>query len=220
MPKELLGQFLIRRGKVKQEDIDEVLILQDILRDSLGSAALANDYVTFKDVGRILEYMDNHDVNFSEAAVELNILTQQQIEELKSKAADCDLRLGQLLVATTKLTQEELEEELALFNKERLLISSPNVTKAELVKSIASATGVDRKTVKRVVESVFETISMELSRGNSVILKGFGSFKTRQYSGRIGRNPKTGEPISVPARKVVQLKYSRRLREYVNKGKC
>ena len=216
MAKELFGQFLIRRGKVRQDDIEEALVLQEILHDSLGAAALADDLITFKQVGQILEHMDNSESNFSEAAVELKIFTPEQIEELKIKAGDCQFRLGQLLVATTKLAQQELDEELAHFASERLLVPSPNVTKAELIGRITPGVGTTSATVKNVLESILDNISEELTRGRSVVLKGFGTFAVTEYAARGGRNPKTGEPIEISQRKVAQLRFSRRMRRRVD----
>lgn len=216
MVKELFGQFLIRRGKVRQDDIEEALVLQEILHDSLGAAALASDLISFKEVGQILEHMDNSESNFSEAAVELNILTPEQIEDIKVKAGDCQFRLGQLLVATTKLTQQELDGELAHFSSERLLVQSANVTKAELIGRISSRSGQNRATVKKVLESALDHISEELSRGRSVVLKGFGTFTVTEYAARRGRNPRTGEPIKISKRKSAQLRFSKRIRRQVD----
>jgi|GEM_PF-12403 DNA-binding protein HU-beta len=216
MAKELFGQFLIRQDKVRQDDIEEALVLQEILHDSLGAAALANDLVTFKQVGQILELMDNSESNFIEAAIELKILTPEQIEDLKVKAGDCQFRLGQLLVATTKLTQKELDEELAHFATKRLLVPSTNVTKAELIGRISSRTGTKSATVKKVLESILENVSKELNRGRSVVLKGFGTFRVTEYAARGGRNPRTGEPIEISQRKVAQLRFSRGIRRKVD----
>jgi len=216
MAKELFGQFLIRRGKVLQDDIEEALVLQEILHDSLGAAALASDLITFKQVGEILDHMDNSASNFSEAAVELKILTPKQVEELKIKAGDCQFRLGQLLVATTKLSQNELDEELVHFASERLLVPSPNVTKAELIGMITPRTGTTSATVKKVLESILDNISKELSRGRPVVLKGFGTFAITEYAARGGRNPRTGKPIQISQRKVARLRFSRKMRRRVD----
>lgn len=216
MAKELFGQFLIRQDKVRQADIEEALVLQEILHDSLGAAALASDLITFKQVGQILEHMDNSESNFIEAAIELKILTPKQIEDLKVKTGDCQFRLGQLLVATTKLTQKELDEELAHFASERLLIPSPNVTKAELIGRITSRTGIKSATVKKVLESILKNISEELSPSRSVVLKSFGTFRLTEYAARDGRNPRTGEPVEISPRKVAQLRFSRAMRRKVD----
>ncbi|HUU27419.1 MAG TPA: HU family DNA-binding protein [archaeon] len=218
MAKELFGQFLIRRGRVKQQDIDEALILQEILHDSLGAAALAGDLVTFKDVEKILEYMDKKECSFASAACALKILTREQVEELTESSDNSHFPIGQLLVATTKLRQEELEEELEQFALNRLLVAGSNVTKTHLISRIASCNAFGRGKVKQVLESIFETISRELVKGSTITLKGFGSFTTREYPARKGRNPRTGESISIPTKRVARLRYAKKIKRYVDKG--
>lgn len=215
MAKELFGQFLIRRDKVRQEDIEEALVLQEILSDSLGAAALANDLITFSQVGQILEYMDNSSATFSDAAVALKFLSSAQIEDLERKAADCQFRLGQLLVATTKLAQHELEDELIVFHSDRQLIPSPNVTKAGLISRVVPKCKAENSTVKKVIESILHSISQQLIRGDSVVIKGFGTFSTVEHSARDGRNPRTGESIKIRPKKVPQLRFSKKLKDRV-----
>jgi len=216
MAKELLGQFLIRRQKVTQQDIEEALILQEILHDSLGAAALATDVISFTQVGNILEYMDRYKTDFSNSALTLKYMSAEQIEELKVKAGDCQFRLGQLLVATTKMTQPELDGELSFFNSERLLISSPNVTKADLIGRVAAMTGLDRKALKEVIEKALEVIAAELGDNGAVVLKGFGTFTTAKYAAREGRNPRTGKPLKIGPKRAVQLRFSKNLRRRVD----
>lgn len=218
MARELFGQFLIRRGKVRQEDIEEALILQDILRDSLGAVALARDIITFPQVGLILEKMDESEIGFSEAAVELGILTRKQVDDLEEQAGQCQFRLGQLLVATTKLDKQELEEELQVFSYDRQLVPSPNVTKAELVGRIAARTEAPSSRVKIVLESILENITEELAQGGSVVLKGFGTFTTAEYKSREGSNPRSGKKMKIEGRKVPKLRYSRSMRRNVDEG--
>ncbi len=219
MPKELFGQFLTRRGMVRQQDIDEALLLQEVLGDSLAASALARDLITFQDVGRALERMDQGRLDFAGAALELRLLTREQTAELRQDG-DHRFRLGELLVATTRLSQGQLEEELAHFTLERLLVSGPNVTKAGLVERIARATGLERVAVKPVLESILEAISGELAGGGSVTIKGFGTFITRSYPARRGINPRTRGKISIPRRRTAVLRYARKLRNRVNKGGC
>ena len=216
MAKELLGQFLIRRQRVTQQDIEEALILQEILHDSLGAAALATDMISFTQVGNILEHMDRYKTDFPEAALALKYLNTGQIEELRVKAGDCQFRLGQLLVATTKMTQPDLDYELSFFNSERLLIGSPNVTKADLIGRVGAKTGIDRKALKEVIETVLEIIAGELSDSGTVVLKGFGTFTTTEYAAREGRNPRTGKPLKIAPKRVVQLRFSKNLRRRVD----
>ena len=218
MAKEFFGQYLIRRGKVKQEDIDEGLMLQEILHESVGAVALAHDMVSFKDVGRILEKMDRQGGSFSDVAIEIGILSRKQVKEIKKRYPEQRIYIGQLLVATGKLTRGELELELEQFEKERMLVASPNVTKARLIGMIAESTGIERETVKKVVGGLISTLSQALAAGETVELRSFGKFKSRRYAARTARNPRTGKSISIPARRVPRLQYARKLRRYVESG--
>jgi DNA-binding protein HU-beta len=66
------------------------------------------------------------------------------------------------------------------------------------------------------VESVFETIAGELGRGSEVRLVGFGTFSVTQRKASQGRNPRTGEPIQIPATKQPKFKAGKGLKESVN----
>ncbi len=109
MAKELLGQYLVRMGKVTQADIEEALLLQEVLEDTLGATALARDLITFRQVGDILDRIDESGEDFTEAATGLGLLSAGQIEKLQREVEQSHFRLGQLLVATTKLSQAGLE---------------------------------------------------------------------------------------------------------------
>ena len=141
MAKELFGQYLVRMGKVTQDDIEEALLLQEVLEDTLGATALARDLITFRQVGDILDRIDESGEDFTEAAIGLGLLSTGQIEKLNREVEQSHFRLGQLLVATTKLSQAGLEAQLVEFPAERLLVPGPNVTKADLVSRIAERTG-------------------------------------------------------------------------------
>ncbi|MEA2064439.1 MAG: HU family DNA-binding protein [Gemmatimonadota bacterium] len=218
MAKELFGQFLIRQGKVRQQHIDEALILQGFLQDSLGAVALAEEMITFQDVNCILDEMDKQGDGFIETALGLGLLSQKQVDKLKIKYPEPRIYLGQLLLATGNITRRDLVEELELFETERELVSSPNVTRAELIGRIASRTGIARGTVKHVFSGVIDTLTRALAAGESVELRDFGNFKTMQYSARKARNPRTGKSISIPRRRVPRLLYAKKLRHRVETG--
>ncbi len=76
------------------------------------------------------------------------------------------------------------------------------MVRAELAAQVASNQGISKKTASLVVNAVFGTISDALAKGDKVELRGFGSFTVRRHDARIGRNPRTGETVSVPAKKV------------------
>ncbi len=215
MAKELFGQYLVRMGKVTQADIEEALLLQEVLEDTLGATALAQDLITFRQVGDILDRMDESGENFSEAATALDLLSAAQIKKLQSEVEQNHFRLGQLLVATTKLSQAALEAQLKEFPADRLLVPGPNITKADIVSRVSERTGQNSKTIKQMVETLLESIGEELAGGGRVTLKNFGTFSTSHHKARKGRNPRSGEQIEIPERVVAQLRFSRSLREAV-----
>ena len=91
------------------------------------------------------------------------------------------------------------------------------MNKNELVESIALSTEITKTDVDKVVTSLTEVITDELEKGDSVSLKGFGTFEVRSRSERTGRNPRTGETLVIPASKVPAFKVSSALKKAVNK---
>ncbi|HLG16081.1 MAG TPA: HU family DNA-binding protein [Blastocatellia bacterium] len=88
------------------------------------------------------------------------------------------------------------------------------MTKAELVEEVARAADLNKRDAEVIVETVFGSIIGALHRGEKVELRGFGSFRTRERGPRRGRNPKTGEPVDVPAKRVPYFKPGKELKEY------
>ncbi|MBF0181821.1 MAG: integration host factor subunit alpha [Magnetococcales bacterium] len=84
----------------------------------------------------------------------------------------------------------------------------PTTTKADLVAAVHEKSGLSLPRSTTLVEQVFETIVRELEKGETVKLSGFGVFSVRSKRSRPGRNPKTGEPIEITARKVVTFRAS------------
>ena len=84
------------------------------------------------------------------------------------------------------------------------------MTKAELVEDVARAAELTEKDAERLVEIVFESIIETLNQGEKIELRGFGSFRVRERGARRGRNPKTGDPVSIPAKRVPYFKPSSR----------
>jgi integration host factor subunit beta len=76
------------------------------------------------------------------------------------------------------------------------------MVKAELVSRIAQDLDMTKKEVALIVNTVFKGISQSLARGDKVEIRGFGSFRVKQRGPRQGRNPRTGEPVQVPAKRV------------------
>jgi len=90
------------------------------------------------------------------------------------------------------------------------------MTKAELVDEIARKASLTRKHSEVIVDAVFSSIIEALQGGDKIELRGFGSFRVRHRASRTGRNPKTGEGVLVPAKKVPYFKPGKELRELIN----
>ena len=80
------------------------------------------------------------------------------------------------------------------------------ITKKDIVLKIASETGIKQIDIKRVVQSTLDKITEYLAQGATVELRNFGIFKIKSRRGRLGRNPRTGEEVPVPPKKVVVFK--------------
>ena len=90
------------------------------------------------------------------------------------------------------------------------------MTKAELVEDVARAAELTKKDAERLVEIVFESIIDTLNSGEKIELRGFGSFRVRERGARRGRNPKTGDPVDIPAKRVPYFKPGKELKELIN----
>jgi integration host factor subunit beta len=87
------------------------------------------------------------------------------------------------------------------------------MTKANLVEIVAESADVPRKQADEVVQVVLNSIVSALRRNEKVELRGFGSFRIRQRHERTGRNPKTGEKVHVPPKKIPYFKPGKHLKE-------
>ena len=92
----------------------------------------------------------------------------------------------------------------------------PTLTKADLIEEVLRVTELPRKESETIVETIFESIIDALQKGDKIEIRGFGSFRTRARRGRVGRNPKTGEKVEVPAKKIPFFKPSKELKDFVN----
>jgi integration host factor subunit beta len=91
------------------------------------------------------------------------------------------------------------------------------MTKADLTDKISGLTGIAHKDAVIVVATVFDNVARALITGDKVEIRGFGSFRTRQRRPRVGRNPKTGERVEVPAKKIPFFRPSKELKDLVSK---
>jgi integration host factor subunit beta len=90
------------------------------------------------------------------------------------------------------------------------------MTKAELVEEVAKSVELSKKDAEKIVNMVFDSIIDALHKGEKIELRGFGSFRLRERKARIGRNPKTGETVAVPTKKVPYFKAGKELKELIN----
>jgi DNA-binding protein HU-beta len=81
-----------------------------------------------------------------------------------------------------------------------------SMNKTEFIAAVADKAGLSKVDAKKAVEAFAETVSSELQNGGKVALLGFGAFSVSEKAARNGVNPKTKEPISIPARKAVKFK--------------
>ena len=94
------------------------------------------------------------------------------------------------------------------------------MTKAELVDQVTALGDLTRRDGEVIVETLFDSIIEALKTNDKVEVRGFGSFRSRQRKPRTGRNPKTGESVAVPAKRVPYFKPSKELRDLVNPGEA
>ncbi len=90
------------------------------------------------------------------------------------------------------------------------------MTKADLIEDVARKTELSRKDSEVIVDTIFEGIVKSLRGGDKIEIRGFGSFRTRHRNSRVGRNPKTGERVDVPAKEIPYFKPSKELKDLVN----
>ncbi|MDY0110494.1 MAG: HU family DNA-binding protein [Candidatus Krumholzibacteria bacterium] len=92
------------------------------------------------------------------------------------------------------------------------------MTKAELVELIAVETGISKKDTGIIVNLILDNIGRALVSRDKVELRGFGSFKVKQRRSRLARNPRTGDAVDVPAKRVPYFKASNELKARLNGG--
>lgn len=92
------------------------------------------------------------------------------------------------------------------------------MTKADLIEEVSRVVELTRKESEVIVETIFDSVVSSLRTGDKVEIRGFGSFRTRERKGRVGRNPKSGDKVEVPPKTIPFFKPSKELRDVVNGG--
>jgi len=90
------------------------------------------------------------------------------------------------------------------------------MNKSELIKSLAEERGLHVDESSEIVDAFVDSIKEALVRGDRVEIRGFGSFKMKEYKGYTGRNPKTGDVVSVTPKKLPFFRPGKELKEYLN----
>lgn len=97
-------------------------------------------------------------------------------------------------------------------------LESNALTKAQLAELLFEQIGLNKRESKDMVDAFFELISQSLVEGQDVKISGFGNFQIRTKAARPGRNPRTGEPVAIEARRVVTFHASPKLKDSVQTG--
>jgi len=95
-------------------------------------------------------------------------------------------------------------------------ISKSTMTKADIVERVYEKIGFSKKEASELVELVFDTLKNKLEAGEKVKISGFGKFEVREKKSRIGRNPQTGDRITISARRVLNFSPSQVLKAMLN----
>jgi integration host factor subunit beta len=90
------------------------------------------------------------------------------------------------------------------------------MTKAELIEEVSRVVEMTRKDSEVIVEAILGSVARALRSGDKIEIRGFGSFRTRSRQPRVGRNPKTGDRVDVPAKRIPYFKPSKELKDLVN----
>ena len=101
-------------------------------------------------------------------------------------------------------------------NGERTMTNG-SMTKAELVEEVSRVSDLTKKHSEVIVDTVFRSIIEALHRGEKIELRGFGSFRLRKREPRKGRNPKTGDKVDVPPKRVPYFKPGKELKDLINR---
>jgi len=92
------------------------------------------------------------------------------------------------------------------------------MTKSELIEAVAERTKITKSRAELVVNCVFDAMTAALERGEGIEIRGYGSFTVRSYKPYDGRNPRTGNQVSVPSKRLPFFKVGKELKTLVNEG--
>ena len=93
-----------------------------------------------------------------------------------------------------------------------------SLNRSELIEAVAAGANLPKKQAEIAVNTIFDSMTDALIRGERVEIRGFGSFTNRHYGSYTGRNPKTGDPVEVPPKRLPFFKVGKDLRDRVNES--
>ena len=94
-----------------------------------------------------------------------------------------------------------------------------SMTKSDLIEAVANQLKLPKGKAELVVNCIFDSMEVALKRGERIEIRGFGSFEIRSYKSYEGRNPRTGEPVSVQPKRLPFFKVGKELKELVNNSR-
>jgi len=109
-------------------------------------------------------------------------------------------------------------DRISIANNKGALVSKIPVNKTDIIEIVAEQAEISKAAATRALNSVLDTVTNSLRSGKSVAILGFGVFTVKPRAPRVGRNPKTGEPIQIEAANVPQFKAGKALKDAVNSG--
>ncbi len=95
-------------------------------------------------------------------------------------------------------------------------MSSKTLTKVQLIDAIYTKSGHNRVESKDLVESILDLMKQGIKKDHSLLVSGFGKFEANAKNARLGRNPQTGASVTLPPRKVVVFRFSKKFRAELN----
>lgn len=90
------------------------------------------------------------------------------------------------------------------------------MNKAELIEALADKAGVQKQSAKKLLDAYIDIVTEKLAKKEEIVIVGFGTLVPRPQNTRLARNPKTGEPVQIPARTTVKFKPGKFLLEAMN----
>ena len=130
--------------------------------------------------------------------------------------AGAPTRLAAAIIAPHSVVAGRRRPRLVLPTKDQHMAEG-SLTKAALVEEVTHIAGLTKKDAKTIVDTVFGSIVEALHTGDKVEIRGFGSFRLRRREPRKGRNPRTGDRVDVPSKRVAYFKPGKELKELINR---